>query len=801
MFQRALFATPIEFNLSGAERNVSVGDLDGDGRPEIVAIDPSFNKISILKNFIELIPPTITTYLPLDNASNVALNGSLSITFNESIQKGTGNILIKEGGTTTQTIAVTDASVTISGATATIDPANFSSSALVNIEIAAGAFKDLVNNNFAGISNSTDWNFTVQDIVVPVADSFTPLDNTASVAFNTNLTILFTENIQKGTGNITIKGNGVTNQTIAVTDSRVSISGNIVTINPDDFTKGVIVNIEMPAGIFKDLSNNNYAGITSSTAWNFTIANDLTPPTVTDNTITPVNQGAALTITANITDTESSISSASVEFRSMEAGGSTASRTLNSNGSTFTATINANEIGDLGIEYKLSATSSGGTFTSASFKSVTLNQANGLAIPYSSFGSEVSNYRIVAIPLTLASKSVNSVFDELGTYDRPKWRMYHYDNGATTELNGSSQLQPARGYWLIAKTDPGSAINSGAGTTIETSTATPYEITLKSGWNQIGNPYNFNLSWADVQTANPGLPGLRVYNSDFVDGTRLKKMEGGFVNVSAQQTLKFPVIKNASVQGGRQSDTKAHMRNTLDQPDWEVPFTITQDLLTNTISGFGMSTKASDGFDVFDGFNLPRFFETFVELNHDKKQGSDYYSMDIVTPNENYVWDFSVDSNDDEELIIISWDNSYFGTNNRELYLWDVKQQRAIDMRATAQYRFNKRTSNGFRAVYGSKDFVMKETSVDKLVFHQVWPNPAEDKISVSFSLPNNATEENVSFSLLDAMGRKIWQQDGSFNGGYNEGEWLRTSEVTSGTYVLIISNRGITRQSRVILK
>ena len=31
----------------------------------------------------------------------------------------------------------------------------------MNIEIAAGAFKDLFNNNYAGISDATTWNFTV----------------------------------------------------------------------------------------------------------------------------------------------------------------------------------------------------------------------------------------------------------------------------------------------------------------------------------------------------------------------------------------------------------------------------------------------------------------------------------------------------------------------------------------------------------------------------------------------------------------------------------------------------------------
>ena len=106
--------------------------------------------------------PTVNSYSPADNATSVANISNLVLTFSENIQKGTGNILVKEGGITTQTIDVTSASVTVSGTTATINPADFSFGAAVNIEIAAGAFKDLANNNYAGIADATTWNFTVQ---------------------------------------------------------------------------------------------------------------------------------------------------------------------------------------------------------------------------------------------------------------------------------------------------------------------------------------------------------------------------------------------------------------------------------------------------------------------------------------------------------------------------------------------------------------------------------------------------------------------------------------------------------------
>jgi methionine-rich copper-binding protein CopC len=221
----------------------------------------------------DLVAPTVITYSPIDNATGVLSNSNLVLTFNENIQKGTGNILIKEGGITTQTIDVTSASVTVSGNTVTIDPANFTYNAAVNVEIASGAFKDLSNNNYAGITDATTWNFNIEnpDLVAPTVTTYSPVDNASNVVLNANLVLTFSENIQKGTGNILIKEGGVTTQTINVTSASVTVSGNTVTIDPANFTYSAAVNIEMAAGTFKDLSNNNYAGITNATTWNFTI--------------------------------------------------------------------------------------------------------------------------------------------------------------------------------------------------------------------------------------------------------------------------------------------------------------------------------------------------------------------------------------------------------------------------------------------------------------------------------------------------------------------------------------------------
>jgi methionine-rich copper-binding protein CopC len=199
--------------------------------------------------------PTVTAYSPADNATNIATTANLVLTFSETIQKGTGNILVREAGVTTQTINVTSSSVTVAGNTVTIDPANFTNSANVNIEIAAGAFKDLANNNYAGIATATTWNFMIlaADFTPPAITNYSPADNSSNIAVNTNLVLTFNETVQKGTGNILIKEGGIITQTINVTSATVTIAGNTVTIDPANLTNNASINIEIASGALKDL--------------------------------------------------------------------------------------------------------------------------------------------------------------------------------------------------------------------------------------------------------------------------------------------------------------------------------------------------------------------------------------------------------------------------------------------------------------------------------------------------------------------------------------------------------------------
>jgi methionine-rich copper-binding protein CopC len=111
--------------------------------------------------------PILISTSPADNATNVAINANIVLTFNEAVTAGTGNITIYGfRGALVATIAITDTSqVTFSGNTVTINPtSNLLANTPYEVRLAtAGTIKDLAGNNFAALSNPINFltgNFT-----------------------------------------------------------------------------------------------------------------------------------------------------------------------------------------------------------------------------------------------------------------------------------------------------------------------------------------------------------------------------------------------------------------------------------------------------------------------------------------------------------------------------------------------------------------------------------------------------------------------------------------------------------------
>ena len=157
-------AEAIVFNNDGTKLFVSGND------------DNTIDEYTVSTGF-ELIntAPTLSSSTPADGATGVAVDANIVLTFSETVDVESGNIVIKKSSddSTVETIDVTGSLVTGTGTTEiTINPSTtLDGETGYYINIAATAFDDDSSNSYAGITDSTTLNFTTVATNLP-----SPLD-------------------------------------------------------------------------------------------------------------------------------------------------------------------------------------------------------------------------------------------------------------------------------------------------------------------------------------------------------------------------------------------------------------------------------------------------------------------------------------------------------------------------------------------------------------------------------------------------------------------------------------------------
>ncbi|WP_374311983.1 Ig-like domain-containing protein [Dongia sp.] len=121
------------------------------------------------------------------------------------------------------------------------------------------------------------------DPVPPALEAIlSPVDDAAGVAIGSNLSLRFSEDIQKGAGNIVVRlvSDDSVVTTVDVTSAHVTISGDVVTIDlPEDLASETNYYVVIEPGAFTD-GVNAFAGISDKTTWNFTTDADSTAPEI-----------------------------------------------------------------------------------------------------------------------------------------------------------------------------------------------------------------------------------------------------------------------------------------------------------------------------------------------------------------------------------------------------------------------------------------------------------------------------------------------------------------------------------------
>ncbi|TRZ69463.1 MAG: hypothetical protein D4S02_02085 [Rhodocyclaceae bacterium] len=149
---------------------------------ETVKFDSGRDFIDLTTFVNDTAAPTVATFSPANGEIGAGLTNNIVLTFNETIQRGVGSIVLKNAaGSIVETFDVaTSGKVTLFGASLSIHPSsNYAFGTKYVVEIPAGTVKDLAGNLFGG---TTNYGFTTTGTSTPTSGNdmlaIFPGDNT-----------------------------------------------------------------------------------------------------------------------------------------------------------------------------------------------------------------------------------------------------------------------------------------------------------------------------------------------------------------------------------------------------------------------------------------------------------------------------------------------------------------------------------------------------------------------------------------------------------------------------------------------
>jgi len=413
-------------------------------------------------------------------------------------------------------------------------------------------------------------------------------------------------------------------------------------------------------------------------------------------------------------------------------------------------------------------------------------QVSSIASTEIVMGGSIQNaYRMISIPLTLKTQTISDQMrDRLPNGSSgTDWRMFSFPSGSTTpqEFPNIEGFQPGIAFWIITKEDY--TLRTSEGTTVTTSE--PFSLTLSPGWNDIANPWMFDISWNDIENpSNANLDVLYTYEGEWSEpmnsphlikpwkGYALRNMENRNVIIKLQ-----PIPFEAS-------EKPVVIQNT---EEWKLTVKAIAGGAMDSANHLGVRRDAKVEWDTYDHVEPPPIGEyVSVSFPHYEWQQYPYtYTVDFRPPGKEMSWDFDVKTNIPQETVAVQ----LLGMDNLpEDYSVKIID---LDMEYTFGDRYNsfsfvsgeELTERHFRIVVtDSQETEPEEQSTipEQFITAKCFPNPFNSQTTVRYEL---SLPGKVYITIYNMVGQEVQIYDGS-NKDRGIYEYVfDASSLTSGVY------------------
>lgn len=463
--------------------------------------------------------------------------------------------------------------------------------------------------------------------------------------------------------------------------------------------------------------------------------------------------------------------------------------TLTLTSGTYQVSILNDWVDELGMQFYLEARDAVNQVALKENLSIK-RKVESVTIPLLSAGKELNNYQMISFPYSLPDNSLRNALESvLGNYDRKKWRFSYYKNNKLVDFDeglAAGNLTQGQAYWIISRNPVTLTWNDGV--SFGNHTSAPASIQLSQGWNQVGNPFPFQISWQDVLDNNSSVSDkvspLYLYNQElisFTQGDQLPVFGGGFVYADEALQLNFPVtLKNAG--SGKTVSTNALRKNDSEEVIWALPLKVQAGNSVNVLSGLGMrhENDVQSGRDRYDVLSPPML--SGMRLAYEGLKNSPEVSFNWVPDTSRHTWHYTVKG--DYPDAVISWSSTDMTMIQGSLSLYNATQGILINMELL----------NHHTAKAGDNIFITYSDNVrslqPELRIGTAYPNPFRDGINILLYAPGESLSAMYELQVTDVTGKTVYRAShdfGTAEEGLLKAEWngqsLSGLPLPSGMY------------------
>ncbi len=498
------------------------------------------------------------------------------------------------------------------------------------------------------------------------------------------------------------------------------------------------------------------------------------------------------------------------------------------------ATIPSDWVGARGIEYWVEALTASETLTDP--RTNPAERPHAVRITSTNLAENASHpgqrYRLLSIPLELEStvSIIRALQDDVGFPDATRWRLFAYDAADSVYLEAPNDsmltFEQGRGYWLITRDAHRLDTAPVFGESAPTDSA--FSLNLEPGWNLIGQPFAFPVSWASVGV-DPALVEAPVaWQSDHYSYSvdQLEPWQGYWVKnrTSSAFRLKIPPVDANPGTVARS------------EPQWRLSISASSSGVVDPVNVAGMKEGARQAWDAADRSDAPLGPGRSLSLYfpHRERDGRGNYAIDMrgdfvsideasarmfgVEPDSwGHLWRFDVAKNFTDvpagDEVVLEFSGLSDLPPDARVLLLDHDLKRVVDVQQQARYTFFQ-GSRGFVASEGQARFTLlvgseafadaQEKDPPPLAtrLHQNRPNPFNPATIIRYEVGRSAPVAVRIYDVGGACVRNLFE--GNQQPGIYEVLWNAKDDagepLASGVYFCRLTAGPVTETRKMVL-